>query len=135
MVQLIVQGLDADIKRRLQKRAQAHNRRLEAEAHDILGVAVSESLPHPKGPGSRIAQRSVARTERNDPGTLHRICPPGIIRCAQGVLQPHDICGSNSASHAHSASREASRDLDWARHCTACLQARACRLGGDEAYV
>ena len=57
MAQLIVRGLDDDIKRRLQKRAEAHNRSLEAEVRDILRAAAFAPSPSPAPLGSRIAQR------------------------------------------------------------------------------
>jgi plasmid stability protein len=57
MAQLIVRGLDDDIKRRLQKRAEARNRSLEAEVRDILRAAAVATSPSPAPLGSRIAQR------------------------------------------------------------------------------
>ena len=57
MAQLIVRGLDDDIKRRLQKRAEASDRSLEAEVRDILRAAAFATLPSPSPLGSRIAQR------------------------------------------------------------------------------
>jgi plasmid stability protein len=57
MAQLIVRDLDDDIKRRLQQRAEAHNRSLEAEVREILGAAAFATLPPPAPLGSRIAQR------------------------------------------------------------------------------
>jgi plasmid stability protein len=57
MAQLIVRGLDDDVKRRLQRRAEGHNRSLEAEVRAILGAAAFASSPPPAPLGSRIAQR------------------------------------------------------------------------------
>jgi plasmid stability protein len=57
MAQLIVRGLDDDIKRRLQKRAEARNQSLEAEVRDILRSAAFPTAPSPAPLGSRIAQR------------------------------------------------------------------------------
>ncbi len=57
MAQLIVRGLDDDIKRRLQKRAEARNRSLEAEVRDILRSAAFATTPAAAPLGSRIAQR------------------------------------------------------------------------------
>lgn len=57
MAQLVVRGLDEDVKRRLQKRAEAGKRSLEAEVRDILRAAAFAPL-EPKAPlGSRIARR------------------------------------------------------------------------------
>jgi antitoxin FitA len=57
MAQLIVRGLDDDIKRRLQKRAEARKHSLEAEVREILRVAAFAAVS-PKAPlGSRIARR------------------------------------------------------------------------------
>ena len=57
MAQLIVRGLDEDIKRRLQKRAEAGKRSLEAEVREILRAAAFAPAT-PKAPlGSRIARR------------------------------------------------------------------------------
>ena len=56
MAQLVVRGLDEDIKRRLQQRAEAHKQSLEAEVRDILRAAAL--APVSKAPlGSRIARR------------------------------------------------------------------------------
>jgi plasmid stability protein len=57
MAQLVVRGLDDDIKRRLQKRAEARNRSLEAEVRDILRAAAAVTSPLPAPLGSRISQR------------------------------------------------------------------------------
>jgi plasmid stability protein len=57
MAQLIVRGLDNDIKSRLQKRAEAGKRSLEAEVRDILRAAAFATAPSPASLGSRIAQR------------------------------------------------------------------------------
>jgi plasmid stability protein len=57
MAQLIVRGLDDDIKRRLRSRAEARNRSLEAEVRDILRAAAFATAPSPAPLGSRIAQR------------------------------------------------------------------------------
>ena len=57
MAQLIVRGLDDDIKRRLQDRAEAHDRSLEAEVRDILRAAAFATSPAAAPLGSRIARR------------------------------------------------------------------------------
>lgn len=57
MAQLVVRGLDEDIKRRLQQRAEAGKRSLEAEVREILRAAAFAPAA-PKAPlGSRIARR------------------------------------------------------------------------------
>jgi plasmid stability protein len=60
MAQLIVRGLDDDIKRRLQKRAEAGKRSLEAEVREILRVAAFAPAPAKAPLGSRIARRFAA---------------------------------------------------------------------------
>ena len=57
MAQLIVRGLDDDIKRRLQNRAEARHRSLEAEVRDILRAAAFALSSSPAPLGSRIAHR------------------------------------------------------------------------------
>jgi plasmid stability protein len=57
MAKLIVRGLDDETKRRLQRRAEAGNRSLEAEVREILRVAAFAASPAAARLGSRIAQR------------------------------------------------------------------------------
>jgi len=55
MAQLVVRGLEDDVKSRLQERAKRHNRSLEAEVRDILRDAVDWSPRPTRGLGSEIA--------------------------------------------------------------------------------
>ena len=53
MGQLIVRGLEDDIKERLRRRAKRHGRSLEAEARAILSSAVASG----EGPATRLGSR------------------------------------------------------------------------------
>ena len=57
MAQLIVRGLDDNIKHRLQERAQARNHSLEAEVREILRAAAFAPAVAKAPLGSRIAWR------------------------------------------------------------------------------
>ncbi|HTI02401.1 MAG TPA: plasmid stabilization protein [Acidisoma sp.] len=57
MAQLVVRGLDDDIKRRLQKRAEVRKHSLEAEVREILRAAALAPASPAAPLGSRIARR------------------------------------------------------------------------------
>lgn len=54
--QLVVRNLEAEVKRRLQKRAARHGRSMEDEARDILRNAVKDEADAAGGLGSEIAR-------------------------------------------------------------------------------
>ena len=58
MAQLIVRGLEEDIKARLQRRATRNGQSMEAEARDILRNALKDDeRTHRIGLGTRISDR------------------------------------------------------------------------------
>ncbi len=57
MAQLVVRGLEDDVKVRLQRRAAEHGRSLEAEVRDILRDAVKDNGTGGGLLGTRIAAR------------------------------------------------------------------------------
>lgn len=57
MAQLLVRGLDDDVKMRLQQRAARHGQSMEAEARAILREALKQDDAPRGGLGSRIAAR------------------------------------------------------------------------------
>lgn len=56
MAQLLVRGLDDDVKRKLQRQAKAHGRSTEQEVREILRNAV-RGEPDARPLGSRLAAR------------------------------------------------------------------------------
>ena len=59
MAQLLVRGLEHDVKARLQARAAKHGQSMEAEARDILRNALKEEQRPARGLGTRIAAHFV----------------------------------------------------------------------------
>ena len=57
MAQILIRQLDDEVKRKLQRRAEAHGRSTEAEARDILRAAVRSDEVRTGRLGSRIAGR------------------------------------------------------------------------------
>ena len=57
MAQLVVRGLDDDVKLLLQRRAASHGQSMEAEVRDILRDALKPNRRGTKGLGSQIAAR------------------------------------------------------------------------------
>jgi plasmid stability protein len=57
MAQLLVRGVEDDVKARLRRRAQRHGRSMEEEVRHILRNAVKEEARDRRGLGSRIAAR------------------------------------------------------------------------------
>lgn len=57
MAQVIVRQLEAEVKTRLQHRAERHGRSMEAEVREILRNAAKEESRPAAGLGSRIAAR------------------------------------------------------------------------------
>lgn len=57
MAQLIVRGLEDEVKRRLKERAVRHGQSMEAEVRDILCDALKVDGAPPEGLGTRIARR------------------------------------------------------------------------------
>jgi len=57
MAQVIVRQLEAEVKTRLQRRAERHGRSMEAEVREILRNAAKEESRPAAGLGSRIAAR------------------------------------------------------------------------------
>ncbi len=58
MAQLLVRGLDDDVKQRLRERAARGGRSMEEEAREILrAAALQEDAPAPEPLGKRIARR------------------------------------------------------------------------------
>lgn len=55
MAQLLVRGLEEDVKTRLRVRASRHGQSMEAEARDILRDALKGDGPVTEGLGTRIA--------------------------------------------------------------------------------
>jgi antitoxin FitA len=55
MAQLVVRNIEAEVKRRLQRRARRHGRSMEAEARDILRDAAKEESNPSRGLGTEIA--------------------------------------------------------------------------------
>ena len=57
MAQMLVRGLDDEVRDRLRERAKAHGRSVEAEVREILRTAVmSEAANDERGLGTRIAE-------------------------------------------------------------------------------
>ena len=71
MAQLLVRGLDQDVKARLQDRAARHGQSMEAEARDILRDALKDERRATAGLGTRIAARFEGIGLK--PGELERI--------------------------------------------------------------
>ncbi len=70
MAAITVRNLDAEVQRRIKRRAAAHNRSMEAEARAILSAAVSggdlpaawvEATAEFRGEALAIPQRSLSR--------------------------------------------------------------------------
>lgn len=57
MAQLVVRGLDEDVKEKLKQRARHHGRSMEEEVRDILRDAVKGMGGPPLQLGSRLAAR------------------------------------------------------------------------------
>ena len=57
MAQILVRGLDEDLKARLNRRARRHGRSTEEEVRDILRNAANEEASPPAPLGSRLAAR------------------------------------------------------------------------------
>jgi plasmid stability protein len=57
MAQVIVRGLEAEVKARLKRRAAAHGHSMEEEVRLILRNAVKNQNQRPRKLGSRIAAR------------------------------------------------------------------------------
>ena len=57
MAQLIVRGVEEDVKARLRRRAKRHGRSMEEEVRHILRNAVKEETRARGGLGTRIAAR------------------------------------------------------------------------------
>ena len=57
MAQLLVRGLEEDVKTRLRVRASRHGQSMEAEARDILRDALKDDGLATEGLGTRIARR------------------------------------------------------------------------------
>jgi plasmid stability protein len=54
MAQFVVRNIEAEVKRRLQKRAARHGRSMEEEVRDILRNALKDEVPSAGGLGSEI---------------------------------------------------------------------------------
>jgi plasmid stability protein len=57
MAQLVVRGVEDDVKARLRRRAKRHGRSMEEEVRHILRNAVKEDVRERRGLGTRIAAR------------------------------------------------------------------------------
>jgi plasmid stability protein len=66
VAQLIVRQLEDDVKRALQRRAEAHNRSTEEEVREILRAAVRTDQPAPVRLGTAIAERFRGHGLRDD---------------------------------------------------------------------
>jgi plasmid stability protein len=66
VAQLIVRQLEDDVKRALQRRAEAHNRSTEEEVREILRAAVRTDQPTPVRLGTAIAERFRGHGLRDD---------------------------------------------------------------------
>lgn len=57
MAQLVVRGMEEDVKARLRRRAKRNGRSMEEEVRHILRNAVKEEVRDRRGLGTRIAAR------------------------------------------------------------------------------
>ncbi len=55
MAQLVVRNIEAEVKRRLQRRARRHGRSMEEEVRDILRNAANQEQENSGGLGTEIA--------------------------------------------------------------------------------
>ncbi len=75
MAQIIVRQLEAQVKARLQRRADRHGRSMEAEVRDILRSAAKDD-GRPRGRlGSRIAERFRGRGLESDLAEIRGYSP------------------------------------------------------------
>lgn len=71
VAQIVVRGLEEDVKRRLKRRAERYGRSMEEEVRDILRNAVKSAAEPPPKLGSRIAARFSKVGLANDLPELH----------------------------------------------------------------